>query len=146
MKKSLLFSLFAISVLTFSCKKDEVVVNPDIVYQVLTTLSGANEVPAVASTASGSVTGTYNKTTKILNVTVNYAGIEPTAWHIHKGAAGTAGGVVFNFGADFKTPFSSIPLILTEAQETDLLTGLYYVNIHSAKSASGEIRGNLIVR
>jgi CHRD domain len=146
MKKSLLLSLLAVSVLTFSCKKDEVVVNPDIVYQVLTTLSGANEVPAVVSTASGSVTGTYNKTTKTLNVIVSYAGIDPTAWHIHKGASGTAGGVVFNFGAEFKTPFSSIPLVLTEAQETDLLTGLYYVNIHSAKSASGEIRGNLIVR
>ncbi len=146
MKKSLLLSLFAISVLTFSCKKDEVVVNPDKIYQVLTTLSGANEVPAVVSSATGSVSGTYNKTTKTLNVTVNYAGIEPTAWHIHKGATGATGGVVFNFGAEFKTPFASIPLVLTDAQETDLLTGLYYVNIHSAKSPSGEIRGNLIVR
>jgi hypothetical protein len=146
MKKSLLFSLLAVSALAFSCKKDEVVVNPDIIYAVSTTLSGNNEVPAVVSTASGSVTGTYNKTTKTLNVTVNYAGIEPTAWHIHKGASGATGGVVFNFGAEFKTPFSSIPLVLTEAQETDLLTGLYYVNIHSIKSGSGEIRGNLIVR
>jgi hypothetical protein len=146
MKKSFLFSLLAISVLTFSCKKDEVVVNPDIIYAVSTTLSGANEVPAVVSTANGSVTGTYNKTTKMLNVTVSYAGMEPTAWHIHKAAIGVAGGVVFNFGTDFKTPFSSIPLLLTDAQETDLLTGLYYVNIHSAKAGSGEIRGNLVVR
>jgi hypothetical protein len=147
MKKSLLFSLLAVTMLTFSCKKDEVVVNPDIIYAVSTTLSGANEAPTpVVSSATGGVTGTYNKTTKTLNVTVNYAGIAPTAWHIHKGAAGTAGGVVFNFGTDFKTPFSSIPLVLTEAQETDLLTGLYYVNIHSVKNPGGEIRGNLIVR
>jgi phage-related tail fiber protein len=146
MKKSLLFSLLAVSVLTFSCKTDEVVVNPDKIYQVSTTLSGANEVPAVVSSATGVVTGTYNQTKKTLNVTVSYAGIEPTAWHIHKGASGTAGGVVFNFGADFKTPFSSIPLPLTDAQETDLLTGLYYVNIHSTKAPGGEMRGNLSVR
>ena len=146
MKKSLLLFSLAIGTLTFSCKQEEVAVNPDKVYQVLTTLSGANEVPAVVSSATGSVSGTYNKTTKTLNVTVNYSGIDPVAWHIHKAAAGATGSVIFNFGVEFKTPFASIPLVLTDAQEADLLTGLYYVNIHSAKSPSGEIRGNLSLR
>jgi CHRD domain len=135
MKKVLLFSLLAISAITFSCSKDEVVVNPDKIYQVSTTLSGANEVPVVVSSATGAVT-----------VTVSYAGIEPTAWHIHKGATNATGGVVFNFGTDFKTPFTSIPLLLTEAQEADLFNGQYYVNLHSVKSGSGEIRGHLAVR
>ncbi len=146
MKKVLLFSLLTISAITFSCKKDEVVVNPDKIYQVSTTLSGANEVPAVVSSATGAVTGTYNKNTKTLTVTVSYAGIEPTAWHIHKGATNATGGVVFDFGKEFKTPFTSLPLLLTDAQETDLLNGQYYVNLHSVKSGSGEIRGHLAVR
>jgi len=110
-----------------------------------TVLSGANEVPAVTTTATGTAVGTYNKTTKLLNLSVTYAGITPTAWHIHKGAAGVAGGVVYNFGTTFTTPFAYTSPALTDAQEVDLLGGLNYVNIHSAKVASGEIRGQLAV-
>ena len=113
---------------------------------VSATLSGANEVPAVVSSATGSVTGTFNKTTKILSINVTYAGITPTAWHIHKGAAGATGGVIFQLGTTFATPFAFSTAALTMEQETDLLAGNYYVNIHSAKSGSGEIRGNLIVK
>ena len=53
--KKLLLSLLAISALTFSCKKDEVVVNPDKIYQVSTSLSGANELPMVTSSATGAL-------------------------------------------------------------------------------------------
>jgi hypothetical protein len=154
MKKYSLYSLVFIFVVAMSCKKDEVVVPnlvvsgtlaPDAnIFYTSTTLSGANEVPAVTSTATGDVLGTYNKSTKILNLVVNYAGITPTAWHIHKAAAGVSGGVVINFGAAFSTPFNYIsPAGITEAQEVDLLGGLNYFNIHSVKSPSGEIRGQL---
>ena len=73
--KKLLLSLLAISALTFSCKKDEVVVNPDKIYQVSTSLSGANELPMVTSSATGSTTGTYNQTTKMLTVSTTLNGI-----------------------------------------------------------------------
>lgn len=144
MKKTLILSLLALATLTFSCKKDEVVVSPELA--VTATLSGANEVPAVTSTATGGVTGTFNKTTKILSLTVTYAGITPTLWHIHKGVAGVKGDVVLDMGKDFKTPFTFTTTALTAAQEADLLAGAYYVNIHSAKSPSGEIRGNLTAK
>jgi CHRD domain len=154
MKKYSIYSLIFIFVLVMSCKKDEVVVPnlvvsgtlaPDAnIFYTSTTLSGANEVPAVTTTATGDASGTYNKATKILNLVVNYAGITPTAWHIHKAAVGVSGGVVINFGAAFSTPFTyTSPGVLTDAQEADLLGGLNYLNIHSAKSPSGEIRGQL---
>jgi CHRD domain len=154
MKKHSFYSLIFIFLVAMSCKKDEVVV-PDLVvsgtlapdaniFYTSTTLSGANEVPAVSSTATGEALGTYNKTTKILNLNVTYAGITPTAWHIHKAAAGVAGGVVFNFGTAFSTPFTyNSPTALTDAQEADLLGGLHYLNIHSTKAPGGEIRGQL---
>ena len=150
MKKSLLFSLLAISALTFSCKKDEVVVNPDKIYQVSTTLSGANESPVVVSSATGTTTGTYNQTTKILSVTTTYTGLTPTVGHIHTQAVPTnanrTGGVTFGFTA-LASPIVYTTLIpLTTAQETDLLNGIMYVNIHSAANPGGEIRGNLSVR
>jgi hypothetical protein len=154
MKKYSIYSLLFIFVVAISCKKEEVVVPnlvvsgtlaPDLnIFYTSTTLSGANEVPAVSTTATGDASGTYNKTTKILNLVVNYAGITPTAWHIHKGAVGVAGGVVINFGASFSSPFNYIsPAGITDVQEADLLGGLNYLNIHSAKSPSGEIRGQL---
>jgi hypothetical protein len=152
MKKSLLFSLIAISAVVFSCKKDEVVVNPDKIYQVSTTLSGANEVPAVVSSATGTTTGTYNQTTKILSITTTYAGLTATAGHIHTQTVTPVplktGGVTFGFPATgLASPIvytTAVPL--TTAQETDLLNGIMYVNIHSAANPSGEIRGNLTVR
>ncbi len=144
MKKLVLLSLLFVSAMVSSCKKDEVA-NPEMA--VTSTLSGANEVPAVTTTATGAVTGTYNKTTKMLSLMITYSGMTPTAWHIHKGAAGMAGGVIFNIGTDFKSPFTyMVPAALTTDQETDLMAGTYYVNIHSAKAAGGEIRGNLTVK
>ena len=127
----------------FGCKKDEVA-NPEMA--VSTTLSGANEVPAVTTTAMGAVTGTFNTTTKILTLNITYMGMTPTAWHIHKGAAGANGGVIFDMGTSFSSPFTFKTMALTAAQETDLMAGTYYVNLHSTRAPGGEIRGNLTVK
>lgn len=58
------------------------------------TLAGANEVPAVTTTATGTaVFGVINDT--ILTYRVDVAGIDSaTAAHIHEGAAGVPGGVI----------------------------------------------------
>lgn len=145
------FTLFAV----MSCQKEEevhgdmmvmatLVANPNLLF-TSTTLSGANEVPANSSTASGTAVGTYNKDRKIIDLTVTYKDITPSNWDIHKAAVGASGGVVFAFSiAEFKTPFVyKSSKALTDAQETDLLAGLYYVNIHSAKVPDGEIRGQI---
>ncbi|AFK02481.1 CHRD domain containing protein [Emticicia oligotrophica DSM 17448] len=141
MKKNLIVTILLVGIMLASCKKDEVV-SSDVAFMAM--LSGAEEVPAVSTTASGMLDGVYNKDTKILTYTITYSGISPTAWHIHKGAKGTTGGVVFNFGSTFTSPFKSATVALTADQEADLMAGNYYVNIHSAKSASGEIRGQLM--
>ena len=49
-------------------------------------------------------------------------------------------------GTDFKTPATFTTVALDATQEADLLAGLYYVNIHSAKEKNGEIRGNLTAK
>ena len=141
MKKLVLFSLLV--VFAFGCKKDEVA-NPEMA--VTTTLSGANEVPAVTTTATGAVTGTFNTTTKILTINVSYMGITPVAWHIHKAAAGMNGGVIFDLGTSFSSPYTYKTAALSTAQEADLMAGSFYVNLHSAKAPGGELRGNLMVK
>ena len=139
MKKLILFSFVLLA--AFSCKNDEVATN-EVNFNI--TLKGTNEVPANASAANGTFVAVYNKDTKILKYTITYSGITPTAWHIHKGASTATGGVVFNFGSSFSTPYVNQTVTLTTDQETDLLAGNYYVNIHSALFAAGEIRGQLV--
>ena len=150
MKKLLLLSLLTVSAVTFSCKKDEVAVNPDKIYQVSTTLSGANEVPAVVSSATGSTTGTYNQTTKILSISTTLVGITPTAGHIHTQTVPTnatkSGIVTFGFTTLTSPVAYTNTTPLTAAQEADLLNGIMYVNFHTPANPTGEIRGNLTVR
>lgn len=144
MKKTLFTLLIAALLFATSCKKDEEVVSPEVKFNI--TLNGSLEVPANTSTATGSFVGTYNKTTKVISYTINYNGITPTAWHIHKGAVGVNGGVIFALGTTFNTAYSSTTAALTAEQETDLMAGNYYVNIHSASKPGGEIRGQLILK
>ncbi|MBB6004598.1 CHRD domain-containing protein [Arcicella rosea] len=144
MKKTLFTLLIAALLFATSCKKDEEVVSPEVKFNV--SLNGSLEVPANTSTATGSFVGTYNKTTKVISYTINFNGITPTAWHIHKGAVGVNGGVIFALGTTFNTAYSSTTAALTAEQETDLMAGNYYVNIHSASKPGGEIRGQLILK
>lgn len=107
------------------------------------TLKGSNEVPANVSAATGTATATYNTNTKILTVNVTYSGVTATAAHIHKGAVGVSGGIIFTF-TSFASPINYTSIALDATQEADLLAGLYYVNVHSAAYINGEIRGQLI--
>jgi CHRD domain len=140
--KLLLSFFLLVAVTTFSCKKEEAVVSPDVKFMAM--LSGAEEVPAVTTTASGMFDGVFNKNTKILTYTITYSGITPVAWHIHKAVKGTNGGVSFNLGTAFSTPYKNSTIALTPEQEADLMAGGFYVNVHSAKNTSGEIRGQLL--
>ncbi|MFN8355919.1 MAG: CHRD domain-containing protein [Spirosomataceae bacterium] len=133
---SFLVVLFAF----FACKEDNTTAN----YVDFTmTLTGKNMAPATASAARGTVVAKYYRATRVLTYTITYEGLTPNAWHIHKGAVGVTGAVVFNLGTSFTTPFTATTAALTTDQEKDLLAGNYYVDIHSALYANGEIRGQL---
>jgi hypothetical protein len=122
------------------CKDDEEMMADTL---VTATLSGSAEVAANPSTSTGNVSGTFNEETKMLMFDITYTGFTPVAWHIHKAAAGTNSGVIFNMGTTFSTPFMFMQT-LDATQESDLKAGLYYVNLHSATYPNGEIRGQLI--
>ncbi len=130
-------------VLISSCGKDDPAPVVNTVTLTASSLSGANESTPNASTATGSATVSYNKDTKILTATVTHTIAAPTAAHIHKGAVGISGPVVFNFGTA-TSPIAYTSAALTQGQEDSLLLNLMYVNVHSAAFPSGEIRGQLI--
>jgi hypothetical protein len=114
------------------------------------TFSGAQEVPANASTATGTVLGNYDQRSGLMAIKINYAGLtaNATAAHIHRGAVGANGPVQidftplgFTFGAQSGT-FSKI-ILLNAIQAADLLAGNLYVNIHNPSFPGGEIRAQL---
>ncbi|NEW83949.1 MAG: CHRD domain-containing protein [Mariniphaga sp.] len=127
-----------------SCKKSDTVQDSNII-TFKATLNGASETPTNASMATGSATYTYDKTTYILTGTLTFTGITPSAGHIHKGAVGVAGGVIFPLTAGTVTsPLIFTSPVLDVTQRTDLMAGLYYINLHTAAFPGGEIRGQLV--
>jgi hypothetical protein len=112
------------------------------------TLSGANEVPAVATAATG--TARFRLTTDgklyyVINVTGLTAGDgDLTAAHIHNGAIGANGTVLIGLAsaaADFGV---NKQLQLTDVQKTAIEgTGAIYVNAHSTIFPAGLIRGQI---
>ena len=142
LKQIQFIALASVLITAGSCKKDDPAPDPNVKF--LATINGATEVPANASAATGTATLTFNKDTKIFSIVVNYSGVTATNSHIHKGAAGVSGGVVFGFTSPITSPVNYTSVALDATQEADLNANLYYVNIHSAAFPGGEIRGQLI--
>ena len=114
------------------------------------TLSGMNENPANASTATGKFEGIFDPWSRVIAFRVEFSGLtaNATAAHFHSAPAGTNGPVVVNFGSQgFPVGVTSGEyvkvLTLTEAQAVDLMTGNLYVNIHNASFPGGEIRAQI---
>jgi len=109
-------------------------------------LSGANEVPAVTTTATGTALlriTADNKLYSKITVTNVEAGDALTAGHIHTGAAGTNGGVLLGLcasAADFGVTKIFTP---TAAILTSIKTDVLYVNVHSNNKTSGIVRGQI---
>jgi hypothetical protein len=106
------------------------------------TLSGANEVPPVTTTASGGGTMTFGADGSVSG-SVSTTGVAGTAAHIHEGAAGKNGPVIVPLTKEGDTYKVAAGAKLTEAQMASLKAGNLYVNVHSAAHPGGEIRGQL---
>ena len=108
------------------------------------TLSGAEEVPPVTTSASGSGTITV-KDDKSVSGSVTTTGVAATVAHIHIGAAGRNGPVIVPLTKSSDGNTWSVPAgaKLTDAQYDAYKAGNLYVNVHSAAHKGGEVRGQL---
>ncbi|MBJ6146228.1 CHRD domain-containing protein [Siccationidurans sp. BT559] len=149
MKKLLLPALAGL-VLFSACKKDNDTVPTQ---QYSGTFSGSNEVPAVTASGSGTFTGNYVPSTRVLDYTVTYTGLSgaPTGAHLHFGDAKhkTALPTVPFPTASLPTTTSgtfSGTATLTIQQADSLTAGRIYANIHTAANTGGELRANVRVK
>jgi MYXO-CTERM domain-containing protein len=107
------------------------------------TLNGTQETPSVKSAATGAATLTYDDANQMLTGTVTHsAGLVPSMQHIHQAACGVAGGVVVALTPGAANTFT-VSKKLSKSEETALVAGNFYVNIHSVAFPGGEIRGQL---
>jgi hypothetical protein len=121
-------------------------------------MSGTNEVPAL--TTGGTGTATFTLSGKMLSYTVTVNGLSgnAAASHIHFGAAGTNGGILYPFSAagvqsgqvatgtiDLTQPVSNGTTSISGDSLLSLLNGgLLYTNVHTAANPGGEVRGQIV--
>lgn len=112
-------------------------------------INGAQEVPAVVTLGHGAATMTYDDVTNVLSWQIYYEQLTGTTTdaHFHGPAlpgvsAGVQVPIPHTNGLTSDTLIGSA--ILTATQETQLLSGLWYINIHSTFRPGGEIRGQVV--
>lgn len=123
-------------------------------------LTGANEVPANASTARGSFTATIDEAANTITWSLSVPSItNATAAHLHTGQAGINGPVVLSlFAAPSGSPAQAVNVSGT-SKGSDLVGplqgnfqefiravkgGTIYVNVHSTALPGGEIRSQVL--
>ncbi len=111
--------------------------------EVKVTLSGAQEIPPVTTSASGTGTITVGAD-KSVSGSVTTSGVAVTAAHVHEAGPGKNGPIVFPLTKTSDTVWT-VPagVKLTDAQLESYKAGNLYFNIHSAANKSGEIRGQI---
>jgi hypothetical protein len=106
-------------------------------------LSGAEEVPPVSTSGSGS--GSFRVAEDgTISGSVTTKGVPGTMAHIHQGAKGQNGPVIVPLTKSGDTYSVPAGRKLTAAQLQAFKAGNTYVNVHTAKHKGGEVRAQLV--
>jgi len=108
------------------------------------TLEGTQEVPPNASPATGTGVIVLDTDANTLSFTVTFSGLTApqTAAHFH-GPAMPGVNAPVRFGIPLGSPSVGV-WNLTDADETMVLDGLVYLNVHTTAFPGGEIRGQVV--
>lgn len=110
------------------------------------TLDGHTQVPPTDSRGAGSAEMTFDTGNRHFTWTITYQGTTdaPTAAHFHGPAEpGRNAGPVLPLTGDLSSPMTG-ESTLSEAEANDLMSGRWYINIHTAQYPGGEIRGQVM--
>ena len=109
-------------------------------------MDGAQETPPVTTQATGIAGFTLNATHDTLCFNVSVIGLSGpiTASHFHMGAPGVAGPVWINISAYINGNRIIGTLVSPpDSMLEKLMSGLLYINVHTAANPAGEIRGQI---
>lgn len=112
-------------------------------------LQGAQEVPPVASNATGTGMAVVNSVTREVFGDTRTTGLVGTVAHIHEGAVGVAGPIRVNQDKVVSAPpneswaVREVDRILPTNLVDAFTAGNLYFNVHTAASPTGEIRGQI---
>jgi hypothetical protein len=109
------------------------------------TAVGAQENPPVVGEGYAIGRFTFDDASRVLTYAVTVNGLSSglvTAAHIHRGATGVNGPIVYTLSA---TGFTQIAgsITLTPADVDDLRGGRFYLNVHSVANPGGFARGQI---
>ena len=109
----------------------------------LVLLEGAQESPVNGSTGMGFGTAVVDTAANTILINFTYTGLSSavTGAHLHGPAARGVNAAV-KFAIDESSPVSQA-VSYDEADEADILAGLWYVNVHTTNYPAGEIRAQL---
>jgi hypothetical protein len=105
-------------------------------------LSSADEVPPVPTGASGRCLGALDASRTAFELVCVHDVVGATAAHIHLGAVGTNGDIIFDLGNP-ASPIRATWLLASSLDLAALEAGQLYVNVHSGAFPDGEIRGQI---
>lgn len=135
-----------VSTVFISCDKDDEPGNET--YTTTGSASGSQMNPSNTSTATGTLSGTYDARINLWQYTINWTSLSATAGLVQVYGPGSAGvNATLLFPLSITTPgvsgSASGSVTLTDQQEVILLGNNMYYTISSANYTGGEIRGQI---
>lgn len=133
-----------------ACDKDDDDIKnpPGAKYTISGAASGDQEVPAVSTTAAGTLSGSYDTASRSLIYTINWTGLSGDASMAHFHGPALAG--------EIAPPIETLTIVTngvagsardtitaSAALHTALMAGKVYYNVHTAANPDGEIRGHV---
>lgn len=142
-----------VSLLIFTaCEKEESNSNPrSSKYTLSGSASGSQEVPAVTTNATATLTGSYDTVSKSLIYSISWSGLSGSATmaHFHGPAlAGESAGVLEPLTisiTDSASGTAKDTITASAVLHAALMAGKVYYNIHTVAHPDGEIRGQVNV-
>ena len=138
----------AFTLLFIGCSNDDEDDMNNETYSLSGSASGSQEVPAVTTSATGTIGGSYDARTNTLTYNINWSGLSNivTGLHFHGPAiVGQEAGVIhpLTITTNGATGAASGTLTVADSTEAHLLAGKIYYNIHTVLNPDGEIRGQV---
>lgn len=135
-----------VSTLFVSCNKDDDIV--DDTYTISGNASGSQMNPSTTSTGTGTMTGSYDARTNVLQYNIAWSNLSTTAGLVQvygPASAGVNGSLLFplTITSPGVSGSASGNITLTDTQEAALLANSIYYTVSSTTYPSGEIRGQV---